>query len=241
MLTKPHILVVDDDDRIRALLVRFLSQNGYAVSAAESAASARKLLKILAFDLAILDVMMPDETGISLATSLRGTNDMPIIMLTAMGEVQDRIAGLEAGVDDYVAKPFEPRELLLRISAVLRRHAQVQPTRAAGGPMRLGPWIMDMEARALKGADGQMLALSSNDVALLKALSGRAGRPIRREALAEALSLDGNDRTIDVQINRLRKKLGDDPKAPQMIQTVRGQGYLLQAKPLDDTDGGAGA
>ncbi len=228
-LAKPHILVVDDDDRIRALLTRYLGQQGYWVSAAADAVAARAQMNMLRFDLAILDVMMPGESGLELARHIRKTRELPILMLTAMGEITDRIAGLEAGADDYLPKPFEPRELLLRIAAILRRAAPVEkpasPTRLA-----IGPWIFDVPARCLYDADGQAVALTNNEVALLSILAEKPGLPVRREALAASLGLSGgSDRTIDVQVTRLRRKLNDDPKLPMMVQTVRGQGYLLRA------------
>lgn len=230
-LTKPHILVVDDDDRIRALLARYLSQQGYWVSAAPDARAARTQMAMLRFDMAILDVMMPGESGLELAKYIRKTREMPILMLTAMGETTDRIAGLEAGVDDYLSKPFEPRELLLRIAAVLRRSAPADRPVVASR-LVLGPWVFDVEARCLYDRDNKAVALTANEVALLTALAERPGMPVRREALAASLGLGGgSDRTIDVQVTRLRRKLGDDPKIPMMVQTVRGQGYLLRAIP----------
>lgn len=230
-LSKPHILVVDDDDRIRSLLTRYLSQQGYWVSAAEGAQSARTQMQMLRFDLAILDVMMPGESGLDLAKFIRKTRDLPILMLTAMGETGDRIAGLEAGVDDYLAKPFEPRELLLRIAAILRRQP-ANESNVTASRLVIGPWVFDIEGRCLYGPDKKAVALTGNEVSLLMALAEKPGIPVRREVLATALGLSGgNDRTIDVQVTRLRRKLGDDPKLPAMVQTVRGQGYLLRATP----------
>lgn len=230
-LSRPHILVVDDDDRIRNLLTRYLDQQGYWVSSAEDAANARVLMNMLKFDLAILDVMMPGETGLELAKHIRATRDTPIMMLTAMGETGDRIAGLEAGADDYLPKPFEPRELLLRISSILRRSSPAdKPPETAR--LRIGPWIFDRADRCLYDSEGKAVALTNNEVSLLSAMSEKPNLPVRREALAASLGLSGgNDRTIDVQVTRLRKKLGDDPKLPMMVQTVRGQGYLLRATP----------
>lgn len=233
-LSKPHILVVDDDDRIRTLLTRYLSQQGYWVSAAADAAAARIQMQMLRFDLAILDVMMPGESGLELARFIRKTRELPILMLTAMGETGDRIAGLEAGVDDYMPKPFEPRELLLRISAILRR---TQPAaRQAATRLAIGPWVFDVPARCLYDAAGKAVALTAGEVSLLSVLAEKPGLPVRREALAASLGLSGgSDRTIDVQVTRLRRKLGDDPRLPMMVQTVRGQGYLLRAAPLEDS------
>lgn len=228
-LAKPHILVVDDDDRIRSLLTRYLSGQGYWVSAAPDAAAARSQLAMLRFDLAILDVMMPGETGLELASHITKTRDLPILMLTAMGETSDRIAGFEAGVDDYLPKPFEPRELVLRIEAILRRRPTAKPQNTATR-LKIGPWVFDKQGRCLYDADDKAVALTGNEVALLTALAEKPGLPVRREALAAALGLSGNDRTIDVQVTRLRRKLGDDPKLPAMVQTIRGQGYLLRTK-----------
>lgn len=228
-LAKPHILVVDDDDRIRQLLTRYLSQQGYWVSAAPDGASARTQMNMLRFDLAILDVMMPGESGLDLARFIRKTREMPVLMLTAMGDSADRIAGLEAGVDDYLPKPFEPRELLLRIAAILRRTGQAEKP-ATAGRLVIGPWVFDIAARCLYDQAGQAVALTGNEVALMTVLAEKPGLPVRREALAASLGLSGgSDRTIDVQVTRLRRKLGDDPKLPMMVQTVRGQGYLLRA------------
>lgn len=229
-LAKPHILVVDDDDRIRTLLTRYLAGQGYWVSAACDAAAARMQLSMLKFDLAILDVMMPGESGLDLARYITKTRDLPILMLTAMGETADRIAGLEAGVDDYLPKPFEPREMVLRIEAILRRRPKIAPT-AKSNRLRIGPWVFDTAGRCLYDVNNNAVALTGNEVALLMALSEKIGIPVRREALATALNLSGNDRTIDVQITRLRRKLGDDPKVPAMVQTIRGQGYLLRFTP----------
>jgi len=233
-LTKPHILVVDDDDRIRQLLTRYLSQQGYWVSAAGDAQAARTQMNMLKFDLAILDVMMPGETGLELARFIRKTRELPILMLTAMGETTDRIAGLEAGVDDYLPKPFEPKELVLRINAILRRSA---PAATVPGPRKLqiGPWVFDVDGRCLYDIHGRPTPLTGNEVALLNVLSEKPGMAVRREALAASLGLSGgSDRTIDVQVTRLRRKLNDDPKLPMMVQTVRGQGYLLRAKAIEE-------
>ncbi len=232
-LSKPHILVVDDDDRIRTLLTRYLSQQGYWVSAASGGAAARAQMQMLRFDLAILDVMMPGETGLDLAKFIRKTREMPILMLTAMGETRDRIAGLEAGVDDYMPKPFEPRELLLRISAILRRSMPPEKPMVVNR-LVIGPWVFDVAARCLYDSGNKAVALTGNEVALLSALAAKPNLPVRREVLASSLGLTGgSDRTIDVQVTRLRKKLGDDPRLPMMVQTVRGQGYLLRAMPED--------
>lgn len=229
-LQRPHILITDDDDRIRKLLVRFLGQNGYWVTSAADAAQARELLRLFRFDLAILDIMMPGESGLDLARYIRTTLDrLPVMLLTAMGETADRITGLEAGADDYLPKPFEPKELLLRINAILRRAGQNASVQAVqkGAMLQLGAWTFDATRRCLVDAGGTSVALTASEFSLIQALAERPGVPIRREALAHALGLSGSDRTIDVQVTRLRRKLGDDPKLPEIIQTVRGKGYLL--------------
>jgi two-component system phosphate regulon response regulator OmpR len=219
-----HILVVDDDTRIRSLLSRFLRENGYRVSTAENAADARAKLAGLAFDLIVLDVMMPGESGISLATHLRGTTQVPILMLTARAEVEDRVAGLETGVDDYVTKPFEPRELLLRIGGILRRAATPGVT-TPDLPVNFGPFTFHPGRGELRrGEDGIRLTERERDI--LRLLIETPGETVSREALS-GQSAAVNERTIDVQINRLRRKIESDPANPVYLQTVRGWGYRL--------------
>lgn len=225
-----HILVVDDDNRLRELLQSYLSRNGFAVTAAESAAAARRQLESMAFDLIVLDVMMPGETGLEFARSLRGTrNDVPILMLTAMGEASDRIGGLEAGADDYLPKPFEPRELLLRIQTILRR-AAAQPPRPIpeeSPRIRLGRHVYDRSRSILEGVDG-IVKLTTAEASLLTVLSERPGEIMSREDLTERCMIDGGDRAIDVQVTRLRRKIEPSPKTPRYLQTVRGRGYVLR-------------
>lgn len=219
-----HILVVDDDDRIRELLKRYLTRQGFRVSAAPDAASARHLMSTLAFDCLILDIMMPGEDGVELTQSLRAHNDVPIILLTAKGEAFDRIAGLKAGADDYLPKPFEPEELVLRIDAILRR-LQTKPSAAQ---ISFGPYEFDMERQILL-KDSAPLRLTTGEAALLTTLGRRAGVTVARHALAETIGAK-SERAVDVQMTRLRRKIEDDPAEPDYLMTVRGKGYRLMAE-----------
>ena len=232
-MTNPdaHILIVDDDERIRALLAKFLRKNDYMVTMARDAAQARRLLAGLEFDLIVLDVMMPGEDGIALTQALRGRIDTPILLLTAKGETEDRIAGLESGADDYLAKPFEPRELLLRIAAILRRVPVAEPAQPKF--LTLGMLRYDAEKGDLWQGDSP-LRLTGTEQALLRRLAASAGNPVSRSELIEDLGRRGNgdeaensERAIDVQITRLRRKIEPDPKEPRFLQTVRGTGYML--------------
>ena len=224
-----HILIVDDDTRIRELLKRFLVQHGYWVSSARDAVHACNLLRGLEFDLIVMDVMMPGEDGITLTARLRETTDTPILLLTARSESNQRIMGLEAGADDYVAKPFEPKELLLRISAILRRvpverTAEEQPTMLHFGDCRY-----DVQRGELwKGSDH--VRLTATETALMRVFSAQTHETVTRAGLIEALGRTGGttqERAVDVQITRLRRKLEGDPKSPRYLQTVRGSGYML--------------
>lgn len=217
-----HILVVDDDTRIRTLLQRYLTSNGHRVTIAADAAEARAHLKNFAFDLIVLDVMMPGEDGLSLTASLRETSDVPILLLTARGEATDRIEGLEKGADDYLAKPFEPRELLLRIGAIGRRTRTALP---ALKDLRFGRCRFDPDRGELT-RDGRAVKLTGAELALLKLLALAAGKPMTRTELA-ARTGAGLERSIDVQVTRLRRKIEDDPKMPLYLQTVRSVGYVL--------------
>ncbi|HEX9648893.1 MAG TPA: response regulator [Alphaproteobacteria bacterium] len=225
----PHVLVVDDDQRLRELLRRYLSDNGFLVATAANAGEARARLKGLRFDLLVLDIMMPGEDGLSLARSLRAQDDVPILMLTAMDSVDDRIQGLETGADDYLVKPFEPRELLLRLNAILRRTHSPEP--AAPTAVRFGEFSFDLASGALRKGEAPV-ALTSAEEALLRALAGASGRPLARDALA-ARGHPGA-RALDVQITRLRRKLEPDPRNPRHLVTVRGEGYALRAAPDAD-------
>ena len=220
--TPPHILVVDDDTRIRELLKRFLVENGYMVTIAKDAAEARQFLAGLAFDPLVLDVMMPGESGLDLAASLRKTSNVPILMLTARGEAEDRIAGLERGVDDYLPKPFEPRELLLRIGSIMRRARSEIEEKAT---IRMGPCRFDVERGELT-RDNEPIRLTSSEVSLLLVLASSPGTTFSRMDLSEQTGA-GLERSIDVQITRLRKKIEANPKIPRYLQTVRGKGYML--------------
>lgn len=222
---KPHILVVDDDERLRQLLSQFLTEHDFLVTTAVDAADARDKLQYLSYDLLVMDVMMPGENGFVLTKSLREKKiTTPVLLLTARGETEDRIEGLEAGADDYLSKPFEPRELLLRMHAILRRVAAMPV--AATEVIRLGRWTLDLERGELVDGDTR-LPLTQVEHTLLKALSSRKGEVISREDLAEICEMDAAERTIDVQVTRLRKKVEEDPKLPKYIQTVRGKGYVL--------------
>jgi two-component system phosphate regulon response regulator OmpR len=225
---KPHILVVDDDTRLRELLKSFLSRNGFRVSTAGHAAEARQRLQTLDFDLIVLDVMMPGETGLAFAAELRRTDDVPILMLTAMVDPKDRIAGLETGVDDYLGKPFEPRELLLRLQSILRRGrpAAVPPAAEPQRLMTFGPMQFDGELGELT-QKGKRVALTDAEVALLRAFTTRMGEVLSRETLCKSVGSDINERAIDVQVTRLRRKIEPDPSFPRYLRTVRGQGYRL--------------
>ena len=219
----PHLLVIDDDERLRALLQKYLSSNGFRVSAAGNAADARALMKSMAFDLLVLDVMMPGESGFDFAQSVRGSSAIPILMLTAKSETEDRISGLERGADDYLTKPFEPRELLLRISALLRRAAP--PARTAHAEVRMGDCVYDPERGQLK-KKGKPVRLTSSENALLQLFAANAGRSFSRSDLCSRLGV-ALERSIDVQVTRLRRKIEEDPKLPLYLQTVRGVGYVL--------------
>ncbi|BAE49353.1 response regulator [Paramagnetospirillum magneticum] len=221
-----HILVVDDDRRLRELLRKYLSDNGYLVATAADAAEARQCMAGLAFDMMVLDVMMPGEDGMALTRSLRAEgNGLPILLLTARGEVDDRIKGLESGADDYLSKPFEPRELLLRVASILRRSPrdEPEPTRE----LRLGAFVWDM-GRAELRQDDQPVHLTQAERDLLSILAEVSGQGVSRDDLAARTGNSANPRTVDVQVTRLRKKIEDDPKMPRYLQTVRGMGYMLR-------------
>ena len=227
-----HILVVDDDARLRALLQRFLTEQGFRVSTAENAATARAALADMAFDLLVLDVMMPGETGLELTAALRAEGqEVPILMLTARGAPDDRIAGLEQGVDDYLAKPFDPRELALRIRTILRRAAPAPTAPQSLAPMQIGNRWFDIERAELRGPDG-IIRLTGGEAALMQALARRAGEILSREDIGEALGTpDAGERAIDVQVTRLRRKVEPDPREPRFIQTIRHRGYVLRPGP----------
>ena len=220
----PHVLVVDDDDRLRNLLVKYLSENGFLVVAAKDAIDARKKLKGLQFDIIILDLMMPGETGLDFAADYRRTSTVPILMLTAMGETDDRIAGLERGADDYLVKPFEPRELLLRLHNILKRLPKVATENVE---ISMGD-AMFYVGRGELLVRGKMTRLTDIEIGLLRALSSRPGDILSREELIDLTGTAGGGRAVDVQVTRLRRKIERDPKLPRYLQTVRGRGYMLQ-------------
>ena len=225
----PHILLIDDDIRLRELLHKYLSENNFRVTAADNAIVAREQMKRVYFDLLVLDLMMPGENGLEFAKSIRSTNnlsrDVPILMLTAMGETEDRIGGLEVGGDDYMIKPFEPRELLLRIKSILRRVPRED--NLALGKANLGTMVFDPARQELSQGD-EIVGLTSGESNLLKILAERPGVVFSREDLSNHLALDSGERAIDVQVNRLRQKIELDPKSPRYLQTVRGRGYILR-------------
>ncbi|MCF3592609.1 response regulator [Rhodobacteraceae bacterium LMO-12] len=226
---EPHLLIVDDDERIRLLLQTYLKRNGFLVTGGRDAAHARRLLEGLDFDLIVLDVMMPGEDGISLTRSLRETMTTPILLLTARSETNDRISGLEAGADDYLAKPFEPKELLLRINAILRRMPEVQAADVRPKSLRLGPHRYDIERGELWRGD-ELVRLTATENDLMRIFAAMPGEPVSRATLVEELGRDAEqaqERAVDVQITRLRRKIEDDPKQPRYLQTVRGAGYML--------------
>jgi len=226
----PHILVVDDDDRLRELLRKYLSDNGFFVISATDAANARAKLASLAFDLIVLDLMMPGESGLDFAASLRTTSDVPILMLTAMAESEDRIRGLEHGADDYLAKPFEPRELLLRVNNILKRVPQRTDDDDVPRIITMGAASFDLDRGVLK-IDDRPVRLTTVEVQLLKVLGERPGEPLSRDDLIErtgaGADASGGGRAVDVQVTRLRRKIETDPKLPRYLQTVRGKGYVL--------------
>jgi two-component system phosphate regulon response regulator OmpR len=226
----PHLLVVDDDPRLRDLLKRYLTGEGFRVDTAGDAASARDKLSVLAFDLLVLDVGLPGETGLELADSLRQQQrggGTPILILTARGAPEDRIAGFEAGADDYLPKPFDPRELTLRIRALLRRASPISAALAAGA-VTLGELTYDLGRGELRRG-GERIHLTEGEAALLGALARQAGEVVSREQLAERMGQpDVGDRAVDVAMVRLRRKIEADPREPRWLQTVRGAGYVLK-------------
>ena len=222
--SEPHLLVVDDDARLRELLRRYLTDQGFRVTTAGDAAEARARHTSIAIDLLVLDVKKPGESGLDLTRSLRATSRIPILLLTAMAEPQNRVAGLERGADDYVVKPFEPRELVLRIRNILQRVPQPAPPAAE---VRFGACRFDL-ARGELYRGGDAVHLTAAETALLAALARRPGEAVSREALSEEAQFSGNVRTVDVQVTRLRRKIERDPKFPRYLQTVRGTGYVLK-------------
>ncbi len=221
-----HILIVDDDDRLRALLKKFLHEQGFMVTAAAAADEARRKLATFTFDLMILDVMMPGQSGLEFLESLRGDVSMPVLMLSAMGESDDRIRGLELGAEDYVSKPFEPKELVLRIRSLLKRaSAQKEKARI----IAFGDYRFDLSTSQLRRGT-EVIYLTSSEMTLFKLLAENAGKPVSREELARQMPGAANERTVDVQITRLRKKIEESDGKPLYLQTIRGAGYVLYAQ-----------
>ena len=216
-----HVLVIDDDDRIRSLLQKFLGKNGYRVSGAANAEDARKKMNGLRYDLLIVDVMMPGEDGLSLSSSIREFNDIPIILLTALGDPEQRIAGLKTGADDYLAKPFEPEELLLRMDAIFRRTGR----KPVNDTVRFGGYEYDMERRVLR-KNGKQIRLTTGEQTLLSLMAQQAGATVSRYVLSENINAQ-SERAVDVQMTRLRRKLETNPAEPEFLLTVRGEGYRL--------------
>ncbi len=234
MTDQPHILVVDDDRRIRDLTARYLGEQGFHVVTANDAADARDKMKSLAFDLLVLDIMMPGENGLELTTSLRSESQVPILLLTARSETEDRIAGLKTGADDYLTKPFEPEELVLRIQSILKRARPMERAAPQRRVIKFGEFLFELDRRRLfRGEEPVYLTEAETD--LLSELCTRAGEVVSREELSssaddaeEASAESSGSRQVDVQVTRLRRKIEADPRFPRYLQTVRGRGYLLQ-------------
>lgn len=226
IIPQAHILVVDDDDRLRKLLTKFLREQGFMVSTASNASEARRHLGWFVFDAVVLDVMMPGETGLQLLSTLPPEQKRCVLMLSAMGEVDDRIKGLENGAEDYLVKPFEPKELVLRLKTILRRNVvKIEKPKV----ISFGDFRFDMATSQLKRGDDN-IALTSTEVSLLKTLAERAGGPVSREELSQLMPGLGSERAVDVQITRLRKKIEESDGKPVYLQTVRGAGYVLYAE-----------
>jgi two-component system phosphate regulon response regulator OmpR len=222
---EPHLLVVDDDARLRDLLRRYLSENGFRVTVAADATEARANLASFAFDLVVLDVMMPGESGLDLTLALRRTNPrVPVLLLTAMAEPEDRVNGLEQGADDFLAKPFEPRELVLRIRNIIERRGAVDE---AARTIRFGGFRFDL-ARGELFRGSEIVRLTAAEAGLMSSLAARAGEAVSREDLSQSAQFGGNMRNVDVQMTRLRRKIEPDPRYPRYLQTVRGTGYALK-------------
>ncbi len=229
MVPDAHLLIVDDDERIRGLLQKFLMRNGFLVSVARDALQARRILAGLEFDMVVLDVMMPGEDGVTLTRELRKRLTTPILLLTARGEAANRIEGLEAGADDYLVKPFEPKELLLRINAILRRVPAVKAAEPVRQVIHMGKVRYDLDRGEMWRGEAPV-RLTATEAQLMRVFAAAPGVAISRERLVSETSSEeaAQERAVDVQITRLRRKIEDDPKAPRYLQTVRGEGYMLQ-------------
>lgn len=227
---QPHVLVVDDDQRIRDLVSRYLRAQDFVVMTAADAADAREVLKFFTFDVLVVDIMMPGETGLTFTKSLQGQYDVPVLLLTALGEAEDRITGLEHGADDYLTKPFEPRELVLRLQAIIRRTATPETAQT----YKIGQWRFDTDYNELRHhkQDDLSVPLTTVEVTLLNALLEKPGRVLSRDDLAVKCGVDPESRNIDVQVARLRRKIEENTRTPRYLQTVRGKGYLLRVEDI---------
>jgi len=233
MQRQDHVLVVDDDAELRDLLSEYLARNGFRVSVARDGREMRQLLEDTDFDIVVLDVMMPGEDGLALCRDLRAHSNLPVIMLTARSEELDRIIGIEMGADDYLTKPFNPRELLARMKGILRRTRSLPPARAESHRLRFAGWTLDLAARHLIAADGVVVPLSGTEFRLLQIFVTHPNRVLDRNQLMDlALGREATpfDRAIDVQVSRLRQRLRDDAREPRIIKTVRNGGYVLAAQ-----------
>lgn len=219
---KKHILVVDDDDRIRELIKEYLENNSFYVTTAKHADDAKNKIKLIKFDLIILDIMMPGQNGLDLTKEIKSSNDQPIILLTAMGETSDRISGLETGADDYLPKPFEPKELLLRIKNILKR---IKKNKNLNPILKFGSIKVDLQKMSISSKKGE-IKLNSAEKSLLETMVLSVGQVFQREQISKIVSLT-KERAVDVMITRLRQKIEPDPKNPKYLQTVRGNGYVL--------------
>ena len=232
-MTDQHILVIDDDDRLRLLLRRFLEESGFRVTDVGSASAARQALQSLVFDVMVVDIMMPGETGLELLADLRETNQLPALFLTAMSETEHRIAGLEAGADDYMSKPFEPRELVLRIKSILGRSSRGAPTEAKA--VSFGPYSFDLASGILMHSTGR-IHMTSAEQRLMQSFASAPDRILSREDITEAMDSSMRGRSIDVAVARLRAKIEPDPRFPVFLQTVRNKGWLLRTDRQPDSD-----
>ncbi len=221
----PHILIVDDDDRIRKLLSRYLIENGYLALTANDAIEAERIMEITEFDALVVDVMMPNKSGLEFTKDIKSKfNDIPVLLLTALGEIDDRIKGFESGADDYLPKPFEPKELVFRLKSILRRYKKDE----IKDNIIIGKWSYNILSGKLVDEENICVKLTQGENLLLSGMVKKAGVTLSREQLAKICNVDAGDRTVDVMITRLRKKLEQNPKEPDHIVTVRGQGYILR-------------
>jgi len=228
-----HVLVVDDDAELRGLLSEYLGRNGFRVSAARDGREMRQVLETSSPDIVVLDVMLPGEDGLTLCRDLRARSNLPVVMLTARGDEVDRIIGIEMGADDYLAKPFNPRELLARMKGILRRARSLPSARTEGQRLRFAGWILDLAARHLVAPDGVVVPLSGTEFRLLQIFVTHPNRVLDRNQLMDlALGREATpfDRAIDVQVSRLRQRLHDEAREPRIIKTVRNGGYVLAAQ-----------